>query len=87
MVSLSQPEYERENTLCCGSSLANFTASNEVRQKVALDTYHRINKHGAKYLVTSCPLCKKSFERVSGVTVYDISELVKQIIAYTGTGR
>jgi Fe-S oxidoreductase len=77
MVDLVRPEYERDNALCCGSSLANITASNEVRLKVARDAYEKINPHGAEQLVTSCPLCKKSFEKVAGAPVRDIAEIVR----------
>lgn len=80
IVSLVQPEYEKENSLCCGSSLANFTASDSVRRKVAGDAYARINPNGAQFLVTSCPLCKKAFEKVSDVPVRDIAELVSRSI-------
>ncbi len=76
IVSLVQPGFEKDNSLCCGSSLANFTASDSVRRKVAGDAYAKINPNGAQYLVTSCPLCKKAFEKVSGAPVRDVSELV-----------
>jgi Fe-S oxidoreductase len=76
IVRLIQPEFEKENSLCCGSSLANFTAGDDVRRKVAGDAYRKINTGKAQYMVTSCPQCKKAFERVSDVPVRDIAELV-----------
>jgi Fe-S oxidoreductase len=78
MVNLQQPEFEKENALCCGSSLANFTAGNDIRLKVARDAYDRINSQGASYFITSCPQCKKAFERVSAVPVHDIAEMVSR---------
>jgi Fe-S oxidoreductase len=78
IVSLAQPEFEKENSLCCGSSLANFTAGEDIRRKVAGDAYEKINPNKAQYLVTSCPLCKKAFEKVSDVPVRDIAELVSR---------
>jgi Fe-S oxidoreductase len=80
IVSLVQPEFEKENSLCCGSSLANFTAGEDIRRKVAGDAYKKINPNKAQYLVTSCPLCKKAFEKVSDVPVRDIAELVSRSI-------
>jgi len=77
MVSLVQPEYEKDNTLCCGGSLANLSASNEVRLKVARDAYMKINPHGAQVMVTSCPMCKQAFEKVADVPVQDIAEMVQ----------
>jgi Fe-S oxidoreductase len=84
MVSLVQPEYERDNTLCCGNSLANLSASNEVRLKVAHDAYSRINPNGAQYLITSCPMCKKAFEKVADVPVHDVAEMVSKSIKKRG---
>lgn len=78
IVRLMQPEFEKENSLCCGSSLANFTAGDDVRKRVAGDAYQKINQGKAQYMVTSCPQCKKAFERVSDVPVRDIAELVSK---------
>jgi len=78
IIDLLQPGYERKDSLCCGSSLANITAGNDVRLKVAADAYQRINSNGAEQFVTSCPMCKKAFEKVAGVPVRDLAELVSR---------
>ena len=75
-----QGEYEKDNTLCCGNSLANFSAGNEVKSAVASDAYKKLYAAGAQYLVTSCPMCKKAFEKVSDVPVKDIAELVSRSV-------
>ncbi len=77
-VTLAQPDFEKDNTLCCGNSLANFSASQEVRLKLARDAWQRMNTGHARYFVTSCPACKKAFERVSDIPVKDIAEMVLQ---------
>jgi Fe-S oxidoreductase len=76
VVDLAQPEYEKENTLCCGSSLANITATNEVRLNVARDAYEKITGQGVQNLITSCPMCKKAFEKVARMPVLDVAEMV-----------
>lgn len=76
ITTLQTAGMEKENTLCCGNSLANITSSNEIRNIIARDAYNKINKPGAQYLVTSCPMCKKAFGNVSDVAVKDISEMV-----------
>jgi Fe-S oxidoreductase len=76
MLKLVPAEYEMDNTLCCGNSLANFSASTDVRLSIAKDAYLKLNASGARYLVTSCPMCKKTFERVAAVPVRDIAELM-----------
>lgn len=69
-------EYEKDNTLCCGSSLANLSSDNEVRKAIAGDAYEKLTSNNAQVLVTSCPMCKKSFEKVSEIPVRDIAEQV-----------
>jgi Fe-S oxidoreductase len=73
---IKHTDFEKDNTLCCGNSLANFSSGNDVRIKVARDAYEKLGASDADQLVTSCPMCKKAFERVSGVPVKDIAEVV-----------
>jgi len=80
MAGLIPSAYEKENTLCCGNSLANFFASNDVRLSITRDAYEKLNAGDAQVLVTSCPMCRKAFEKVSGVPVKDIAELVVKSI-------
>jgi Fe-S oxidoreductase len=80
IVSLVPTAYERDNSLCCGNSLANFSVSNEARLSVAKDTYIKLNSGKAQLLVTSCPMCKKAFEKVSDVPVKDIAEIVSKAV-------
>ncbi len=87
IVSLAKTDFEKENSLCCGSSLANFTAGDDIRRRVARDAYEKINPDNAQYLVTSCPLCKKAFEKVSDVAVRDIAELVNKSIMLNEPGE
>jgi Fe-S oxidoreductase len=75
---VTQGEYEKDNTLCCGNSLANFSSGNETRLKVTVDAYNKLSVPGAQYLITSCPMCKKAFEKISEIPVKDIAELVSR---------
>jgi len=72
-----------DDALCCGNSLANLAADSQVRLRVSEDSCHRINPGIAELLVTSCPLCKKSFDRVSPAPVKDIAEVVLQSLVRT----
>lgn len=78
IIRLNTGEYERDNALCCGNSLANLSAGNDVRLAVTTDTFRKLNASAAQYLVTSCPMCKKAFEKVSSVQVKDIAEMVSR---------
>jgi Fe-S oxidoreductase len=80
VLNLVPNQYERNNSLCCGNSLANFSASNEIRLSVARDAYTKLNSGNAQLLVTSCPMCKKAFEKVSEVPVRDIAEIVSKSV-------
>lgn len=80
MVQVKTNEFEKDNALCCGNSLANFSADNDIRKKVTADAYNKLNVSGSQYLVTSCPMCKKAFEKVADVEVRDIAELVVRSI-------
>lgn len=80
VVFLNKAGYEKDETLCCGSSLANISADNGVRMKVAADAYRKINDRNADYFVTSCPMCKKAFERVSDIPVRDLAEIVSSAL-------
>jgi heterodisulfide reductase subunit B len=80
ILKLVPAEFEKDDTLCCGNSLANFSASNDVRLSVARDAYKKLTAHNTHYLVTSCPMCKKAFEKVSTIPVRDIAELVSNAV-------
>jgi Fe-S oxidoreductase len=80
IVNIVPTQYERDNSLCCGNSLANFSASNEARLSVTKDAYAKLNAANAQLMVTSCPMCKKAFEKVSEVPVRDIAEIVSKAV-------
>jgi Fe-S oxidoreductase len=80
IIKLVPGGFEKDDTLCCGNSLANFSAGNDVRLAVARDAYEKLTARGTNYLVTSCPMCKKAFEKVSAVPVRDIAELVSRAV-------
>ena len=67
--------YEKDDTLCCGGSLANLSATAKQRSDIAEQAYRQINRANADMMITSCPMCKKVFERVSDVPVKDIAEI------------
>lgn len=66
---------QKEKSLCCGGSLANFYLNENDRVKIARNAYVQL-VNDEDYLITSCPLCKKTFQKVADKPVYDISEVV-----------
>jgi len=79
-VDLIEIKNERENSFCCGGSLANIKIQMQERDKIrnrALDEYL---KYEPDFLVTSCPLCKKTFSKGLDIQVRDIVEIVAESI-------
>ncbi len=73
---LRESLHNRENALCCGSSLANTVITDAQQVKIATMLTDELTASGAKTIVTSCPLCKKALVRTTETPVKDISEIV-----------
>ena len=75
---LLEPEHNRKNAFCCGSSVAN-TAINDAQQlTIAQHVAAELDSTGAATVVTACPQCKKAIVRGSKRQVMDLSEIVAQ---------
>jgi Fe-S oxidoreductase len=72
--------FENENSLCCGGSLANMKISSQQRKKIASDAAIQLTRSGPDILATACPLCKKTFSAVTGTRVADIAEIVAEAL-------
>ena len=81
VAELDETEYENENSLCCGGSLANIKISYSDRQKIAVDAAARLTASNPEVLVTSCPLCKKTFSSATATKVADICEIAAEAVA------
>lgn len=73
---LKEPENTRRNAMCCGGSLAHQELTSAERKKLARDTALELTSSNPDYLVTACPMCKKTFQQASSANVKDIAELV-----------
>jgi len=67
---------EKEDSLCCGGSLSNIKISMQKRDEITNLAIDVFKSYDPDILVTSCPLCKKTFTRVNKVEVRDIAEIV-----------
>lgn len=67
---------EKENGLCCGGSIASIGTSKEQKDKVALGALRQLSLSHPDIIATACPLCKKTFSKLSQVRVADIAEVV-----------
>ncbi len=80
VAQLQNTDYEDENSLCCGGSLANMKINNPSRRNIAQDAAEELTKDNPDILATSCPLCKKTFASVIETRVADIAEIVAEAI-------
>jgi Fe-S oxidoreductase len=76
VADLQRTEYDTENSLCCGGSLANLKLDSQKRNMIATDTVSCLTKCKPDILATACPLCKKTFSKVTEIKVADIAEIV-----------
>jgi Fe-S oxidoreductase len=76
VADLQRTEYDGEDSLCCGGSLANLKLDSQKRAKIATDTASELTKCKPDILATACPLCKKTFSNVTETKVADIAEIV-----------
>jgi len=81
VADLREAADRKEKALCCGGSLANIRLDPKKKSAIALDTVKKLSSVNPDYIVTSCPLCKKTFAQVSDVKVMDIAEIVADEIA------
>ena len=67
---------EKQQSLCCGGSLGNLKIKQIERNQIRDYAINEYLTYQPDYLVTACPLCKKTFSRNANIQVLDIAELV-----------
>lgn len=78
--SLVSIEKEKENSLCCGGSLSNIKIQMKERDMITSSAIDEYLDYSPDFLITSCPLCKKTFARGNKIEVKDIAEIVANAI-------
>jgi Fe-S oxidoreductase len=78
VIDLLSVEQERENALCCGGSLANLKISSDERKLITRDALDILTRDNPDMLVTSCPMCKKTFAQSAPISVMDIAEVLSR---------
>jgi Fe-S oxidoreductase len=70
---------QKEQSLCCGGSIANSILTSSEKRIIARSTLEKITTPATDALITSCPLCKKTFAQVQqNIEIKDIAEFVEQ---------
>ncbi len=80
--------HENEDSLCCGGSLGNLAVTPGQRMLITDHAYDNLAAGSPDYIVTSCPLCKKTFSKGNRkVAVIDIAEAVNLSLKSTISER
>lgn len=75
-VTVKPIDHEREKALCCGGSLSNLKISMDERSVLSAQVMNEFAAYNPDYVVTSCPLCKKTFAKTDILPVKDLAEVV-----------
>ena len=77
---LTQGKSDRDMSVCCGGSIASLTMTNEERDEITRNSIKDLTLNQPDEIVTACPLCLKTFARLSHIEVKDIAEIVAENI-------
>lgn len=73
--------HEKADSLCCGGSLANLSITPDQRALVTDTAYQVLASGSPDYIVTSCPLCKKTFSAGKrNIPVIDLAEALAMTV-------
>ena len=73
---LTQGKSDRDMSACCGGSIGSLTMSMEERDEITKNSIRDLTLNHPDEIVTACPLCLKTFARLSPIEVKDIAEIV-----------
>ncbi len=77
---LKSSKKERKEAPCCGNSLANFQLGSSQVDLIREDAINSLLINEPDILATSCPLCKKTFQKSAPIPVKDIAEIVAEAL-------
>jgi len=73
---------ERKNSLCCGGSIGELAMDATQRNIIRDEALDVLCKSQPDILVTACPLCKKTFNQRTTISVKDIAEVVSERMVF-----
>ncbi len=71
-----ESEEHAENSICCGGSVGSIGLASQTKRDITLQALHKLTVSQPDCVATACPLCKKTFAKLSPVPVKDIAELL-----------
>lgn len=80
-MTLVSMKNEKEKAYCCGGSLANVKITMPERDEIAQKVMDEFKEYDSEYLITACPMCKKTFARTEDpLQIKDLAEIVVENI-------
>lgn len=78
-------EHNKFDSKCCGSGGGMLNACTDISMDIAEKRLREAEKTGADYIITSCPTCESTFERIiryedSKMKVLSLSDLIWQAL-------
>jgi Fe-S oxidoreductase len=86
-VELISIKKEKEKSLCCGGSLANIKIQSNERNQITNRALSEYLPFAPDILLTSCPLCKKTFSKNGEIQVLDIAEIIRIALDFEKTNQ
>lgn len=77
---LQPTPYDGDKGICCGGSIGSTVLTSAQRKKIAVDAASKLTEKQPDCLVTSCPLCKKTFDNATSTDVKDIAQVVEEAL-------
>lgn len=79
---LEESQHTKKASICCGGSLGNTVLSMDQRRQITRLALENLTAENPEKLVTSCPLCKKTFSLEADIPVKDIAEITAESMVY-----
>lgn len=77
---LAEGSRKEKESICCGGSLGSISLSFEKRKILTENALKNLTEGNPDTIVTSCPLCRSTFNRYSDRPVKDIAEIINRNI-------
>ena len=82
IAEVADVDEERKNSLCCGGSIGELAMDATQRNIIRDEALDVLCKSQPDILVTACPLCKKTFNQRTTISVKDIAEVVSERMVF-----
>jgi Fe-S oxidoreductase len=75
---LCETDFDGDESLCCGHSIAAEALPYRKRKIIAEDTVEKLMECRPDVLATACPACKKAFSETNKIEIKDLAEIVAE---------